>query len=214
MNAVKFAVAAVAASIVASAASAATLTLQDPGNDAQTQVLAKYDLSPDLDGKAISYLTGAVKNSNNGLAVSGPAKVTYTYLGSEAANTNFSASVAGSWILTQASSVGTKFTNQVLSGGLLDFLFSTTAPQQFVGEIINNGGASAANGANLDDFAIGYYQDGNTWYALFDDIRNGDRDFDDFALKIDVAPIPLPAAGFLLLGGLGALGAVARRRKA
>lgn len=28
-----------------------------------------------------------------------------------------------------------------------------------------------------------------------------------------VAPVPLPAAGFLLLGGLGAMGAVARRRK-
>jgi hypothetical protein len=29
-----------------------------------------------------------------------------------------------------------------------------------------------------------------------------------------IAPIPLPAAGWLLLGGLGALGAVARKRRA
>lgn len=206
MNAVKFAVAAVAASFVASAATAASLSLV--GGGYQNQVLANYDLMPDLDGETISFLTGAVKNNTNGLAVSGPARVTYTYLGSEAANTNFSASVGGTQILTQASSIGTSFTNTVMSGGLLDFLFATTAPIQFIGTIINNSGATPQS----NDFAIGYYQDGNTWYALFDDIRNGDRDFDDFALKIDVAPIPLPAAGFLLLGGLGALGAVARRR--
>ena len=45
-------------------------------------------------------------------------------------------------------------------------------------------------------------------------LQPGDRDFDDFALRIDIAPVPLPAAGFLLLAGLGAMGAVARRRKA
>lgn len=32
--------------------------------------------------------------------------------------------------------------------------------------------------------------------------------------RLDVAPIPLPAAGWLLLGGLGALGVARRRRKA
>lgn len=208
MNAVKFAVAAVTASFVASAASAASLSLI--GGGYQNQVLANYDLMPDLDGETVSFLTGAVKDNTNGLAVSGPARVTYTYLGSEAGNTNFSASIGGAWILTQASAIGTTFTNTVMSGGLLDFLFATTAPATSIGQIINNGGANP----NSSSFAIGYYQDGNSWYALFDDIRTGDRDFDDFALKIDVAPIPLPAAGFLLLGGLGALGAVARRRKA
>ncbi|GHF06562.1 hypothetical protein GCM10016455_29670 [Aliiroseovarius zhejiangensis] len=41
-----------------------------------------------------------------------------------------------------------------------------------------------------------------------------DGHFDSFRIKsFTVAPVPLPAAGFLLLGGLAGLGALSRKRK-
>lgn len=215
MNAVKFAVAAVAASFAASAASAASLSLIGSGYENLT--LAGYSLTPSLNGQMISYLTGDVKDGTNGLALdlegSPAARITYTYVGSEAANENYAATMGGV-TFTEASAQGSTVTDTMLDGGLLDFLFGTSAGAPRVdgqiGMIENDGMATPAS----NDFAIGYYQMGSSWYALFDDLAQGDRDFDDFVLKIDVAPIPLPAAGLLLLGGLGVMGAVARRRKA
>ena len=201
------AVATAAAALLATGASAASLSLIGVGYTSQT--IQNYDLMPNLNGKTVQYLTGDVKDASNGLSLSGPGKLTYTYIGSEAGNSNFSASVAGSWLLSQGSLVGSTVTTDQLSSGLLNFSFQTDAPASAVGKINNH------NVAQPDDFdyAIGYYTDGTSWYAMFDDIASNDRDFDDFVLKIDVAPVPIPAAGFLLLGGLGAMGAVARRRK-
>ena len=168
------------------------------------------------DGTVLDIIIGDVKDGTNGLSLTGgPARVTYTYLGKEAGNSNYAADIGGIFFDTDTTAKGTTFETTASVDGLLDFAFGTSAPAGSTGTFLNNGVATATGGGSLYDFAIAYIKISDTsFYALFDDIKEGDRDFDDLAMRIDVAPIPLPAGGLLLVSGLAGAAALRRRKKA
>lgn len=201
---------AAAAMLSATAASAATLNFV--GTD-QSHLVTRNDVNADFN-TTIDIITGDRKSLDNGLFLElggGAANVTYTFIGAEAGNRNYGAA-AGSYEFFNrgwfASDVGDQVTVVQETSGLLDFAFGTYAPLRRIGQFFNNGIANP----NSPHFAMGYIQiDPDSFYVLFDDIATGDRDFDDMALRIDVAAVPLPAGLILLLSAFG--GAFMMQRK-
>lgn len=157
----------------------------------------------------------------------GTADILVEYLGAEAGFNN-SFSWAGNLFTTTPGGGGAwvpppAAVSQIFTGvtsGLLDFAFGANS---VVGTNTNasNPGDHGAGRANFFvSFANENASSGNMVYLFFDDIGSPDDNHDDMVIRLSVAngaigiaPIPLPAAGFLLLGGLGIMGAVARRRK-
>lgn len=140
--------------------------------------------------------------------------------GSSASFSTTSGSVA-EYAANSATPIATS-TVSVLAG-LLNFKFTSD------GVIGNSPVADAVNGSNPGNdvggpsnfFASFAQGDKGTVFLFFDDTGAGDDDnHDDFVVRLSVvaggdqnpSPVPLPAGGILLIGGLGAL-AVARRRK-
>ena len=204
-----------ALALSATAASAATLSFVGTG---QTHVVTNNDVSATFNTE-LDMITGDQKTTENGLFLSlasGAARITYTYLGFEAGNTNFASSSDAAFFNNRGgapSSVGEQFTTVQQTSGLLDFAFGTSAPWRAIALFTNN--AMAYSNSLNDAMAIAYSQiDDDSFYVLFDDIATGDRDFDDMVMRIDVATVPLPAGGLLLLSALAGAAAMRRRKKA
>ncbi|MEM1373658.1 MAG: VPLPA-CTERM sorting domain-containing protein [Pseudomonadota bacterium] len=198
------------AAIVGLSAGAATATTLSFDGATGSTVISNNDLGLGLDGLTIDFITGDLKDATNGLSVDTGAVVTYTYLGFEAANSNFVSNSSGTpGFINGSSSVGD--TISVTQGpGLLEFAFGTSAPASAVGFFDNAGTAAPASSA----YAIGAIQlTSSAFLVLFDDIAANNRDFDDIGILVKVAPIPLPAAGILLATALGGIGLYGRRRR-
>jgi hypothetical protein len=225
MTLAKTALLAIALPLMAGAASAASLSLTGAGYSAGTigGTGAAFDLvNPTYNGltggvgdigDALSILSGTVKDGTNGLSVSGPARVTFTYLGSEAGFSNSSVNLltAATIFANQGVSAVGDIVNAVLPAGLLAFSYNSGNGSG----IANNGVAVSPNLADIGIAFSALFNGNRSVLVFFDDNGAGpDRDFDDLAMRIDVAPVPVPAAGLMLVAALGGLGAVARRKRA
>jgi hypothetical protein len=179
-------------------------------------------------GNTISTYDGS---GGAGLVVNGVGKykLTFTLAGCEARANDalYEIGDALNKLIRSQANIG-KSVSMIVTAGYAPFAFSTVTRQSDIGP--NNEGFPSPEGATLSiengggsDFAnlrIGFgpiSEDGRKITILFDDGRiseDGEPDYDDMIVTAELAPIPVPAAGLLLVGALGALGAVRRRKTA
>lgn len=174
--------------------------------------------------KTVSFSFGS-------LYATGAGTVTYTYLGSEAANTNvFTAfpfeesffnrdgKVLG--VHFSSSPVEASFSQQVSGPGLLNFWFGTVSPKKDLAIVGNTHIFDHdASFSVLENYS---FKGVNYRYALlFNDCGGngckkggGDYDFDDMVVGVNfAAAVPEPETYAMMLAGLGMLGTVVRRRR-
>lgn len=224
-NLKKILVASALALSLAGTASAATLTIN--GGTAGTvpggikngnNALVPLGLAADAFGPYEGYY-----GSQIGLTTTTKAKIKFTLMGWEAAFLNTFTSgtdsfgsdgTGGKTGIWDAAGLAS-FVSTTLPG-LLDFKFETdTGPGQ---TSVSNGDNNNVPGAvNFFASVIGdpTAKEGKSLYLFFDDDGNTlDDNHDDLVVRVDVAAVPVPAAGFMLFGALGGLAALRRRRKA
>lgn len=169
--------------------------------------------SPNV-GDAITSFSG--NPLNGGLYMDAASTLTFTFLGKEASAVNASFGAMGS-TLTNTMAIGSTTTSMETGAGFVDFMFQTVEAawedingNSIMGDTlgISNNSFSAFNGLKLAYGVV--FNNGRSVLAFFGDGR-GDADFDDMVVRIDA--VPVPAAGLLLLGALGGLGALRSRKK-
>lgn len=194
------------AGIVLVAGSAQAALLSVTGGDNTQTIDASFSLGAET-GLALGAPLIAFDTANagsGGLSLTGPGKLTFEFLGSEASFTN-TLQVAGGEIFSNVGTLAGATSSIAFPAGLVDFLLTTTG----------NGGASAANGGPITaplSFAFAAISD-TSLILLFDDGGFGDKDLDDFAVRVSVSQVPLPAAVWLLLSAMLGLVSFSRIRR-
>lgn len=217
-----------AAALIATTTMVSAATLSFIGTGSANVVLgSNFNPSPigNVPGLAVGDTVRSYGGSGNGtlsggLAVTGATQVMVTFLA-------FQRSAANS--VTNLDDALTAIT-----GNLLDSFTSTVLQPSLTtsyvalgfNNISNNGsignGDAFNSGANGNIFMAfsAIFNGGKSVYALFEDGKGSpdfNNDYDDMIVRIDLVDIPsvpVPAAGLLLLSGLGGLGLMSRRKKA
>lgn len=190
--------------LVAGSAQAALLSVT--GGDNTQTIDGTFSLGAET-GLALGAPLIAFNTANaasGGLSLTGPGKLTFEFLGSEATFTN-TFQVGGGELFSNASTAPGSTSSIALPAGLVDFLLTTSGA----------GGGSAKNGGPITSplaFAFAAISDSSV-ILLFDDGGFGDKDLDDFAVKISVSQVPLPAAVWLMLSALLGLVSFSRIRR-
>lgn len=164
-------------------------------------------------GATATRIGAALKNANPGfgLHLDKAARVSFTYMLKEASWTNLLVETASGWnpiFQTGVTGFGTTSGSYLMGPGLLEFSLKT------VGQALS----FANDGATVGKVGVAFsaiFNNGRSVIIGYDDSGAGpDRDYDDLVARIDVAPVPLPAAAGLMLAALSGLGLVVRRRAA
>ena len=195
------------AGMVLAAGSAQAALLSVTGGDNTQTIDSSFSLGAET-GLALGAPLIAFNTANagsGGLSLTGPGKVTFEFLGSEADFTN-TFEVSGGQIFSNLTSLVGDTANLSLPAGLIQFALLTSGGG--VPKAAVNGGPISTGVA----FAFAAISD-NSVLLLFDDGGGGDRDLDDLAVKISVSQVPLPAAVWLMLSALLGLVSFARIRR-
>lgn len=227
------------------AAQAASLSIQGAGNGTTQQLPGNYNPSggvmsvdqfidqgtDETFNNQIVWFDSSNKvnqdQSINGLRLTGPAIVRFTYLGTEAGNTNFfdfsdSLFLDNNFIFKNKNAANATVEFQfggtgglpIPATGLLPFGFVTNgAHTSNAGAIADNAGAVGTGmklgfSTQIFDNAVG----GDSILVFLGD-GFGDSDFDDMVVGVGVFAVPVPPAAILLLTGLFGLGALKRMRR-
>lgn len=194
-----------------------TMLTPDTGNYTETCTDGNRSTCYDPDGPAApaiqDIMTFFAADTYPGLTFTpaGAAVLTVTFLGTEASADNDAVTFAlGSNTLSnKENSFGDSYT--VMIENLLG-----TVPFGFTSSIGATAGFNGFSGSGGIAFSE-VFNEGRSVYAYFDDSgSNTDRDWDDMIVQIDiseVAPIPLPAAAWMLLAGIGGLVGMRRFRR-
>lgn len=174
-------------------------TLEPPTTNATFDLTGTTGVSA---GDAITVFN-SLTGDPFGLSVSEEAKITFEYLGSDAAFTN-----------TFQVSGGDVFVNKGGGAATVGDLFSTTLNGLLDFALISDGTDSAVNGGPIASplaYAFAAISDTSV-IVLFDDGGVG-TDFDDLAVRITVSQVPLPPAIWLLISAILGLVSFSRIRR-
>lgn len=155
--------------------------------------------------------------------IGGPADITVSFLGREAGFGNNSFNFGGGAVEFTNRDFGQNAWN---ASGFDSVVFNSVASGVLTFEFWTRNGV-AANGSNPDNSdstLVNYFSvlsaDAKVLELWLDDADQSDDNHDDMAIRLAITGdgtfgvVPLPAAGWLLIAGLGGLAAMKRRKKA